>query len=89
MVAAIRHVEAAMGTGIKAPAPCELPNISVARKSVVAARNLPAGHRLAPDDFDVKRPGSGLAPKFMPALTGRTLRVDVDRDELITWDQLT
>jgi len=89
MVAAIRNVEAAMGTGIKAPAPCERPNISVARKSVVAARNLPAGHRLAPGDLDIKRPGSGLASKFMPALTGRTLRVDVARDELITWDQLT
>jgi len=88
MVAAIRHVEAALGTGIKAPAPCERPNISVARKSVVAARNLPAGHRLAPDDLDIKRPGSGLAPKFMGALTGRTLRVAVGRDDFITWDKL-
>jgi N,N'-diacetyllegionaminate synthase len=89
MVAAIRHVEEALGTGIKAPAPCELPNLSVARKSVVAARNLPAGHRLAPGDLDIKRPGNGLASKFLPALTGRTLRVDVRRDELITWDRLT
>jgi N,N'-diacetyllegionaminate synthase len=89
MVAAIRHVEEALGTGIKAPAPCELPNLSVARKSVVAARNLPAGHRLTPDDLDVKRPGNGLAPKFLQALIGRTLRVDVRRDELITWDHLT
>ena len=89
MVTAIRHVEAAMGTGVKAPALCELPNLSVARKSVVAARNLTAGHRLAPDDLDIKRPGNGLAPKFMSTLTGRTLRMDVGRDELITWDHLT
>ncbi len=46
MVAAIRHVEAALGSGIKVPAPCELPNPSVARESVVAARSPPAGHRL-------------------------------------------
>jgi sialic acid synthase SpsE len=31
MVTAIRHVEVALGTGIKAPAPCELSNLLVAR----------------------------------------------------------
>ena len=54
MVAAIRHVEAALGDGIKAPAHCELPNISVARKSVVAAHPLSAGHQLAIGDLDIK-----------------------------------
>jgi len=88
MVAAIRHVEAALGTGIKAPAPCELPNLSVARKSVVAARSLPAGHQLASGDLDIKRPGNGLAPKILPALIGRTLRAGVAKDEIINWNHL-
>ena len=88
MVTAIRHVEAALGTGIKAPAPCELPNISVARKSVVAARTLPAGHQLATGDLEIKRPGNGLAPKLLPALIGRTLRASVAKDEIINWDHL-
>ncbi len=88
MVAAIRNVEAALGTGIKAPAPCELPNIPVARKSVVASRALPAGHRLAAGDLAIKRPGSGLAPKFRAVLIGRTLRTHVARDEVIQWDHL-
>ena len=88
MVAAIRHVEAALGTGIKAPAPCELPNISVARKSVVAARALPTGHQLAAGDLDIKRPGSGLAPKLLPSLIGRTLCTDVAKDEIINWTHL-
>jgi N-acetylneuraminate synthase len=88
MVAAIRQVESALGTGIKAPAPCELPNLPVARKSVVAARSLPAGHQLAATDLDIKRPGNGLAPKFLPALIGRTLGKAVVRDELIVWNHL-
>ena len=88
MVAAIRHVEVALGTGIKAPAPCELPNISVARKSVIAARSLPAGHRIAIGDLDIKRPGNGLAPKLLPALIGRTLRTGVDKDDIISWEDL-
>jgi sialic acid synthase SpsE len=88
MVEAIRHVEVALGTGIKAPAPCELPNISVARKSVVAARPLPKGHLLAAGDLDIKRPGNGLAPKFLPALLGRTLCAGVAKDEVISWNHL-
>jgi N,N'-diacetyllegionaminate synthase len=88
MVTAIRHVEAALGTGIKTPAPCELPNISVARKSVVASRTLPTGHQLATGDLEIKRPGNGLAPKFLPALIGRTLRSSVAKDEIINWDHL-
>jgi N,N'-diacetyllegionaminate synthase len=88
MVAAIRHVEVALGTGIKSPAPCEVHNISVARKSIVAARALPAGHRLVTEDLDIKRPGNGLAPKLLPDLIGRTLREAVAKDELISWNHL-
>jgi N-acetylneuraminate synthase len=88
MVGAIRHVEAALGSGIKAPAPCELPNISVARKSVVASRALPAGYKLATGDLELKRPGDGLAPKLLPALIGRTLRVSIEKDEIVNWEHL-
>jgi N-acetylneuraminate synthase len=88
MVASIRHVESALGTGVKAPAPCELPNIPVARKSIVAVRRLPAGHQLSSSDLAIKRPGSGLAAKFLPALLGRTLRADVDEEEILRWDHL-
>ena len=88
MVEAIRHVEAALGTGIKAPAPCELPNLPVARKSVVAARAMQSGHRLAADDLEIKRPGNGLAPKLLSTLIGRTLRVSVDKDDIFQWDHL-
>jgi N,N'-diacetyllegionaminate synthase len=88
MVAAIRHVEVALGTGIKAPAPCELPNLPVARKSVVSARPMPAGHRLESTDLAVKRPGNGLPSKYLPALIGRTLRTDVAKDEVMTWKHL-
>lgn len=88
MVTAIRHVEDSLGTGIKRPAKCEVPNISVARKSVVAARALPAGHKLEEADMDIKRPGNGLAPKSLPSLVGRTLRAALDEDEIIHWDHL-
>ncbi|MGA8741795.1 MAG: N-acetylneuraminate synthase [Terracidiphilus sp.] len=88
MVSAIRHVESALGNGIKTPAKCEIPNMSVARKSLVASRTLQAGHKLEPDDLAIKRPGNGIAPRQQPDLIGRTLRCDVQKDDLLRWDHL-
>jgi N,N'-diacetyllegionaminate synthase len=88
MVASIRNVESALGTGVKAPALCELPNISVARKSVVAARSLTRGHRLTVEDLNIKRPGNGLPPKLLPVLIGRSLGTDVAEGVVITWNHL-
>lgn len=88
MVTAIRHVEAALGDGIKAPAACELSNMGVARKSVVARHSMPKGHVLSTEDLAVKRPGTGLPPNAIGNLVGRTLGKDVEEDELIDWAQL-
>ncbi len=88
MVAAIRNVESALGNGIKVPAPCERQNILVARKSVVAAHDLPIGRQLRADDLTIKRPGTGISPKFLQALIGRTLRTSVKEDEVINWNHL-
>ena len=38
MVTAIRHIEMAMGDGIKKASPSEQKNIMIARKSIVATR---------------------------------------------------
>jgi len=88
MVAAIRNVESALGNGIKVPAQCERQNILVARKSVVAAHDLPIGHQLRADDLTIKRPGTGISPKFLQALIGHTLRTSIKEDEVINWNHL-
>ena len=60
-MAAIRDVESALGDGVKRPVPSELPVRDVARKSLVAARDLPAGAVLGRDDLDVPPAGYGAA----------------------------
>lgn len=88
MVKSIRNVEAALGNGLKVPAPCEQQNALVARKSVVAARALPAGHTLRSEDLSIKRPGTGIAPKFVGLLVGHSLRSSVEEDDVISWKSL-
>jgi N,N'-diacetyllegionaminate synthase len=88
MVRAIRQVSRALGDGIKRPAPCEMPNIPVARKSVVAARAIPAGKVVTREDLAIKRPGHGVAPGDMDKVIGRRAASDLVPDEVITWEML-
>jgi N-acetylneuraminate synthase len=62
LVAAVRHVEHALGTPLKAPAPAEIGNRAIARRSVVAARPIRAGEHFTLDMLAFKRPASGLSP---------------------------
>lgn len=71
LVRGIRKIEAALGTGKKTPAAAERGTARVARKSLVAAEDIPKGAVLTPGMIAVKRPGTGLAPALKPDLVGR------------------
>jgi N-acetylneuraminate synthase/N,N'-diacetyllegionaminate synthase len=88
MVRAIRTVESALGDGVKRPMPSEADTRRVARKSLVAARALTAGERLAAEDVAVKRPGTGIPPAELSRLLGCRLTRDVATDEVIPWEAL-
>lgn len=53
----------------------------VSRQSLVAARDLPAGHVLRRDDLTIKRPGTGLEPFHLDDVIGKTLSAAVGADE--------
>jgi sialic acid synthase SpsE len=88
LVSTLRHAELLLGTGVKAPHAVELDCMSVARKSIVTAKALPAGHVLTVDDLVFKRPGTGLAPRFLGSLLERPLRHALPEDHLMAWDDL-
>lgn len=89
LVRQIRDVEAALGSPVKAPTEAELPVRAVARRSVMARRALPAGHVLTPEDLILLRPATGIAPRLLDALPGRSLRAAVEAGQPLTWDLLT
>jgi N-acetylneuraminate synthase len=88
LVAAIRDVEAALGDGVKRPAPSELPVRDVARKSLVAARDLPRGAVLTREDLDVLRPGTGLSPAALARVLGRRTARAITHHTPLTEDML-
>lgn len=81
MVRAVREVELALGSADKRPAPSELPNLAVARKSLVAAWPVARGELFTPDNLAVKRPGGGISPLCYFDLLGQPAARDYAPDE--------
>jgi len=77
LVRGIRRVEAALGDGIKRPAASEAGTRAVARKSLVAAADLPAGAFLNSAMLVVRRPGTGISPSQLEEILGQRLRCAV------------
>jgi len=86
MVKAIRNVEKALGSGIKKPAQSELKVMKVARRSLVAARDIRAGEVIKESDILIKRPGTGILPKFKEIIIGMRLTRDVKKDNPFDWE---
>jgi N-acetylneuraminate synthase len=88
MVHGIRTVQSALGDGRKQPVAEELNTAAVARRSLVAACDLPAGTQLAESMIAILRPGTGLPPAALPQLIGRRLSCDVCAGTLFTLEML-
>ena len=83
MVSAIRHVEVALGDGIKRPTPSEVRNKPIVRKSLVASRAIRSGEVFTAENLTAKRPGTGISPmRWDEVMGGEALR-DFLADELI------
>lgn len=83
MVDAIRNIEQALGDGHKHVSPSERKNMDIARKSIVAARDIRKGEVLTEDNITTKRPGNGISPMRWDSAIGTTAIRDFGYDELI------
>jgi N,N'-diacetyllegionaminate synthase len=88
MVAGIRIVETALGSGEKTPAAAELPIAAVARRSLHWRRSLEAGSRVSDDDLAALRPGTGLSPAHWEDVVGRHTTRAVVTGQLVTADDV-
>lgn len=88
LVRAIRNIEAALGDGVKRQRPVELEVARVARKSIVAARDLEVDAVIGADDVVMRRPGNGLSSEYLDAVIGRRLRTAVASGELLAFSVL-
>lgn len=83
MVDAIRHIEQALGNGVKQISESERKNIAIARKSIVAASEIKKGELFTEENLSVKRPGGGISPMKWDEVIGTTATRNYQPDELI------
>ena len=88
MVKAIRNVEKALGSGIKKAAQSELKVMKVARRSLVAARDIRAGEVVKESDIFIKRPGTGIPSKYLNDVIGKKAKALIKEDTLLPKDYI-
>lgn len=85
MVHAIRNIEKALGNGIKKPSASELKNKPIARKSIVAARDIKKGETFTEENLTTKRPGTGISPMRWDEVIGQKVNRNYRKDDVISW----
>ena len=88
LVTMIREFEVMRGSGIKMPVSKELVSRINNRKSMVLNRDIKCGERLTRDCFDMKRPGSGILPKDVEFAVGKTFARDMQKENVVSWEDL-
>ncbi len=54
-----------------------------ARRSLVAAKDIPKGKIISKEDLTFKRPAHGISPKYIDDVVGKEANVDIMEDEII------
>ncbi len=88
MITSVRLVERALGSSEKKPTEGELDTARIARKSVVAKKDIAKGSTLAEADLYIVRPGTGIPPKRLPELIGKTASTDIPRGTALQWEMI-
>ena len=88
LVRGIRRIESALGDGIKRPAANEANVASVARRSLVAARDIAPGEILSPAEIAALRPAGGLPPSAQSKLLGRRARAAIPAGTMFTLEMI-
>lgn len=88
MVRDVRIVEAALGSGQKEPVASEAEVAAVARRSLVAAKDIPEGAVLTDDLLECLRPGTGLPPSRRVDLVGKIARQPIAKGTMLSLEMV-
>lgn len=84
LCANVRRMEDLKGCRVKTVTPSEKKNKIVARKSIVASRDIKAGEIFSEDNITCKRPGNGISPMHWHEVLGSAAERSFGIDELIS-----
>jgi N,N'-diacetyllegionaminate synthase len=88
LIAKFRLIKKMKGHGGKIPNDSEKNNKIAIRKSITCSKFIKNGENLSINNIAIKRPGNGIEPKFWSEVIGKKAIRDIDKDELINWDDI-
>lgn len=84
LVKSIREVEEALGSAKKGPAHSEIKNLGIARKSLIALRDIHQGEQFTTENLGSKRPGNGVSPLLYWTMLGKKAVKSFRKDDVVT-----
>ncbi|MGY5148925.1 MAG: N-acetylneuraminate synthase family protein [Candidatus Nitrosopumilus sp. bin_68KS] len=88
LVDELRIAEISKGEAIRNEFDSEKEAIKYARRSIVSTRKINEGEKISKEMLDVKRPGTGIPPKFFDEIIGKIVKKEIDEDQPIQWDNV-
>jgi N,N'-diacetyllegionaminate synthase len=84
----IRNAEQIMGSRMKVPCDVEIQNAVGMRRSIVVSVDIPKGKILEPDMLALKRPATGIPPKYIEQFTGKKVEKNITANSMLKWSQV-
>ena len=88
LIVSIRNVEKSRGSGVKQPVEAETKNMTTNRVSIIASQNIPKNSVISIEQLDIRRPGTGIPPKFFDSIIGKKTKRDICKDEPIHFEDI-
>ena len=88
LVKSVRDAELSLGSSLKRPAPVEVINAQGMRRSIVARKNIKPGSIINEELVTFKRPATGISPRFLSLIIGKTATREIITDEMLQWSDI-
>ena len=83
LVQSIRNIEKGISFNKSLVSNKEFKNQKVVRKSIVASQSIKKGEKFTKNNLAIKRPGTGLAPKYLFKILNKKSKKNYQKDDLI------
>ena len=89
LITKFRLIEKIKGNGDKVPNDAEINNKIAIRKSITCSEPIKTGEIFSLENIAIKRPGDGIEPKFWGKIIGKKAIRNINKDEKISWDDIS
>jgi N,N'-diacetyllegionaminate synthase len=89
MVNGLRLAEISKGKAIRDEFDVEKEAVKYARRSIVSVLKIPKGTTISKEMLDIKRPGTGIPPKYFEKIIGSSTLKDIEEDVPINFEDIS